>query len=283
MLARPGRRTPRPGRPEAVVRHAEAASRERRTVDCVGRTAASPHKVDKAGAVYTLLVNARTAQLPWILIRLVLGTLLRTVAYLVGKVPGQAVDEIRGLLGILLRPERILAGRRRRGRPQVDKSELRALFPPPGATVRATVEQVAGNLVGRDDPEATTGAGRHGGAVESGPGGDDADFLDIEQFARLKRIARNPGPMLFLVLLFVSSSPAVRCSAAERSRAAPCCPRPPTPPSCGRATSTAGTRWAPEAPRPRRRTSRSSRCCPPCSSAPPGSRSPCSWWPPCRW
>ncbi|MFF4732642.1 glycosyltransferase [Streptomyces mirabilis] len=190
--------------PEAVVRHAEAASRERRTVDCVGRTAASPHKVDKAGAVYTLLVNARTAQLPWILIRLVLGTLLRTVAYLVGKVPGQAVDEIRGLLGTLLRPERILAGRRRRGRPQVGKDELRPLFPPPGATVRATVEQVAGNFMGSDDPDATTGAGRHGGAVESGPGGDDADFLQIEQFARLKRIARNPGPMLFLVLLFVS-------------------------------------------------------------------------------
>jgi hypothetical protein len=190
--------------PEAVVRHAEASSRERRTVDCVGRTSASPHKVDKAGAVYTLLVNARTAQLPWILIRLVLGTLLRTVAYLVGKVPGQAVDEIRGLLGTLLRPERIIAGRRRRGRPQVDKGELRALFPPPGATLRATVEQVAGNLTSRSDAEATTGAGRHGGAVESGPGDDDGDFLQIEQFARIKRIARNPGPMLFLVLLFVS-------------------------------------------------------------------------------
>lgn len=50
----------------------------------------------------------------------------------------------------------------------------------------------------------TSGAGRHGGAVESGPGGDDADFLEIEQFARLKRIGRKPGPMLFLVLLFVS-------------------------------------------------------------------------------
>ncbi|MGW7611658.1 glycosyltransferase [Streptomyces sp. NPDC054766] len=190
--------------PEAVVRHAEAASRERRAVDCVGRTSASPHKVDKAGAVYTLLVNARTAQLPWILIRLVLGTLLRTVAYLVGKVPGQAVDEIRGLLGTLLRPERIIAGRRRRGRPQVDKGELRALFPPPGATVRATLEQAAGNLTSRSEADVTTGAGRHGGAVESGPGGDDGDFLEIEQFARIKRIARNPGPMLFLVLLFVS-------------------------------------------------------------------------------
>ncbi|MGW3990454.1 glycosyltransferase [Streptomyces sp. NPDC004830] len=190
--------------PEAVVRHAEAASRERRTVDCVGRTAASPHKVDKAGAVYTLLVNSRTAALPWVLLRIVLGTLVRTVAYLVGKVPGQAVDEIRGLLGTLLRPERILAGRRDRGAPQVDKDELRQLFPPPGATVRATVEQVAGDLVGRSDPEVTAGAGRHGGAVESGPGGDDADFLEVEQFARLKRVARKPGPVLFLVLLLIS-------------------------------------------------------------------------------
>ncbi|MGW0614176.1 glycosyltransferase [Streptomyces sp. NPDC002788] len=190
--------------PEAVVRHAEAASRERRTVDCVGRTAASPHKVDKAGAVYTLLVNTRTAVLPWVLLRIVLGTLLRTVAYLVGKVPGQAVDEIRGLVGTLLRPERILAGRRGRGAPRIDKDELRQLFPPPGATIRVTVEQVAGNLVGRSDPEAASGAGRHGGAVESGPGGDDAEFLEIEQFARLKRIARKPGPVLFLVLLLVS-------------------------------------------------------------------------------
>ncbi|MFJ5531459.1 glycosyltransferase [Streptomyces sp. NPDC093261] len=189
--------------PDAVVRHAEAASRERRTVDCAGRTAASPHKVDKAGAIYTLLVNARTGQLPWILLRLILGTLLRTVAYLVGKVPGQAVDEIRGLLGTLLRPERIIAGRRRRGRPQVDKGELRPLFPPPGATVRATFEQVASNLVGRSDPEVSS-AGRHGGGLESGPGGDDADFLELEQFARLKRIARKPGPLLFAVLLLVS-------------------------------------------------------------------------------
>ncbi|MEW2399772.1 glycosyltransferase [Streptomyces sp. NPDC046862] len=189
--------------PEAVVRHAEASSRERRTVDCVGRSAASPHMVDKAGAVYTLLVNAPTAQLPWVLVRIVLGTLLRTVAYLVGKVPGQAVDEIRGLLGTLLRPERIIAGRRKRGRSQLDKGELRALFPPPGATVRATVEQVAGNLMGRSDPESSS-AGRHGGAVESGPGGDDADFLQVEQFARLKRVARKPGPVLFAVLLLVS-------------------------------------------------------------------------------
>ncbi|ORT53611.1 glycosyltransferase [Streptomyces sp. CB03238] len=186
--------------PDAVLRHAEASARERRTVDCAGRSVASPHRVDKAGAVYTLLANARGIALPWVLLRLVVGTLLRTLAYLVGKAPGQAVDEVMGLFGTLLRPERIIAARRRRSRRAVDAAELRPLFPPPGATVRATVEQVMSNFGGTD---ADSGGSRHG-AVESGPGGDDADYLEIEQFARLKKIARKPGPVLFALLLVVS-------------------------------------------------------------------------------
>ncbi|MFF2943844.1 glycosyltransferase [Streptomyces niveus] len=187
--------------PDAVLRHAEAAARERRTVDCAGRSVVNPHRVDKAGAVYTMLVNSRGAVLPYVLLRLVVGTLLRTLAYLVGKAPGQAVDEVMGLFGTLLRPGRIIGARKRRGKGVVEASELRALFPPPGATVRATVEQVAGSLGGGSETEA--GGSRHG-AVESGPGGDDADFLEVEQFARLKRLAHKPGPVLFAVLLLVS-------------------------------------------------------------------------------
>ncbi|NEE55572.1 hypothetical protein G3M55_64700, partial [Streptomyces sp. SID8455] len=87
-------------------RHAEASARERRPIDCAGRSVVGPHRVDKAGAVYTMLVNARAKALPWVLLRLVVGTLLRTLAYLVGKVPGQALDEVTGLLGTLLRPGR---------------------------------------------------------------------------------------------------------------------------------------------------------------------------------
>lgn len=190
--------------PDAVMRHAEAASRERRPVDCVGRASkgASPHRVDKAGAVYALLANAPMALLPWILVRLVLGTLLRTLAYLVGKVPGQALDEVAGLSGTLLRGGRVLGARGRRGRPAVPHKELRPLFPPPGATLRATAEQVVSNFGGRSEPELTSG-GRHG-AVESGPGDEDADFLEVEQFARLKQLAQKPGPVLFAVLLLVS-------------------------------------------------------------------------------
>ncbi|MFF9017891.1 glycosyltransferase family 2 protein [Streptomyces sp. NPDC014870] len=186
--------------PDAVLRHAEASARERRTVDCAGRSVANPHRVDKAGAVYTLLVNSRGATLPYVLLRLIVGTLLRTLAYLVGKVPGQAVDEVMGLFATLLRPEKILAARKRRKNPAVAASELRPLFPPPGATVRAAAEQVVANFGGSD---ADSGGSRHG-AVESGPGGDDADFLELEQFARLKKIARKPGPVLFALLLVIS-------------------------------------------------------------------------------
>ncbi|WP_327253032.1 glycosyltransferase [Streptomyces sp. NBC_01244] len=189
--------------PDAVLRHAEASARERRTVDCVGRSAASPHRVDKAGAVYTMLANSPGRALPYVLLRILFGTVLRTLAYLVGKAPGQAVDEITGLLATLLRPGRILGARRRRGRAAVSAKELRPLFPPPGASLRANAEQIAGYF-GADGDTESSAAGRHGGAVESGPGGDDADYLEIEQFARLKRIARKPAPVLFALLLLVS-------------------------------------------------------------------------------
>ncbi|TFV32222.1 glycosyltransferase family 2 protein [Streptomyces sp. T1317-0309] len=268
--------------PDAVVRHAEAASRERRAVDCVGRTAASPHKVDKAGAVYTLLVNARTAQLPWILLRLVLGTLLRTVAYLVGKVPGQALDEIRGLLGTALRPERIIAGRRRRGRPLVDKDELRPLFPPRGATVRATFEQAASNLVGRSDPRSPRPAGT-ARAWSPDPGVTTPTSWRSSSSPGSSASAASPDLCSSSSSWSSPSSPAVPCWAVARSPAERCCPRPPTPPSCGRGISTPGIRSVRAAPSPRRPTSPSSPCCRASCSAPPDSRSRCCSSAPCRW
>ncbi|WP_062216344.1 glycosyltransferase family 2 protein [Streptomyces sp. NBRC 109706] len=191
--------------PDAVLRHAEAATRERRSIDCAGRLGGSPHRVDKAAAAYALLANSRAQVLPWVLFRLVLGTLLRVLAYLVGKQPGRALDEAAGLLATLLRPGRLIGARRARARAAAadhDPKELRPLFPPPGATIRTTVEQVASNFGGRSEPASASG-GRHG-AVESGPSDDDADSLQVEQFARVKRLAKRPGPMLFLVLLVVS-------------------------------------------------------------------------------
>ncbi|GJF34803.1 integral membrane regulatory protein [Kitasatospora sp. NE20-6] len=182
--------------PDAVLRHAEAASRERRSIDC---GAAHPHRVDKAGAVYTLLANSRGALFPYVLLRLVLGTLLRVLANLVGKDPRQAYDELAGLNHELIRLPRLLTARSRRKRTRsAEALDDRTLFPAPGATARLAVETAISSLGigGADD----AGAGRHG-TVESGPGDDDADDLVVEQFVLLKKLARRPAPLLFTALL----------------------------------------------------------------------------------
>ncbi|MFD5566008.1 glycosyltransferase family 2 protein [Kitasatospora griseola] len=182
--------------PDAVLRHAEAASRERRAIDC---GPAHPHRVDKAGAVYTLLANSKGALFPYVLLRLILGTITRVIASLVGKDPRQAYDEIAGLGHELLRLPRLMAARaRRRKTRSVDSLDDRTLFPAPGATVRLAVENVVGSLgIGGGDD---AGAGRHG-SVESGPGEDDTDDLVVEQFALLKKLVRRPAPVLFAALL----------------------------------------------------------------------------------
>ncbi|GAA3060493.1 hypothetical protein GCM10020000_49420 [Streptomyces olivoverticillatus] len=204
VLARPRRRTPRPRRPPTpscgTPRHppASAAPSTAWAADRPTRTAST-----RPAPSTPCSPTAGAPLLPYVMLRVVLGTLLRTLGYLVGKAPGQALDELAGFAGILLRPGRILAARKRRGRPKTPPGELRPLFPPPGATLRATVEQLASDFGARAD-DGQSSAGRHG-AVESGPGGDDADYLEIEQFTRLKRIARRPAPVLFALLLLVSA------------------------------------------------------------------------------
>ncbi|QMU75306.1 glycosyltransferase [Streptacidiphilus sp. PB12-B1b] len=186
--------------PDAAMRHAEAASRERRPIDCA--RPGHPHRIDKAGAVFTLLANSRGLLLPYLLLRITLSTLLRALGYLLGKTPGQAVDELAGLAHVLLRFGAVVAarGRRRRTR-SPDAIDDRSLFPAPGATTRAAVENLVAEFAGRTGNEAMSS--RHG-SVESGPVDDDAEFLEIEQFARLKRIARKPAPVLFAGLLLIT-------------------------------------------------------------------------------
>ncbi|WP_084725647.1 glycosyltransferase family 2 protein [Streptacidiphilus melanogenes] len=186
--------------PDAVVRHAEAASRERRPIDCARPD--RPHRIDKAGGIYTLLANSRAALLPYLLLRIHVSTLLRALGYLLAKTPHLALDEIGGLGHVMLRFGSLLAGRTRRGRTRTgDALDDRTLFPALGATTRAAAENLVAELGGGRAGEAFSS--RHG-AVESGPVDDDNDILEIEQFATLKRIARKPAPVLFAGLLVLT-------------------------------------------------------------------------------
>ncbi|MDQ1660786.1 MAG: hypothetical protein QOJ68_766 [Blastococcus sp.] len=159
--------------PHAVVHHAEAASRG---VRAISSTAHRPHQADRRAAIFTLLANCRSSVLPFVYVRLLLGSLLRAFGYLVGKLPSAAWDEVVGASAALGRPWQVLSARRwrrrlRSGRP----ASVRPLLPPwwaPyangldavlsrfGATLRQAATSVASSRRrDRSDPVADQMAG----------------------------------------------------------------------------------------------------------------------------
>ncbi|HSA49296.1 MAG TPA: glycosyltransferase [Yinghuangia sp.] len=186
--------------PDAVMQHAEAATRERRPIDCA---ADRPHRVDRAGAVYTLLANAPGKTVPFVWLRLFFGTLVRALGYLVGKLPRMALDEFVGVFSVLLRPGRVISGRRARGRTRVtDDADFRDLFPPRGASVRQAFDQLVGSLSRRVEPEG--GRRSRNSVLESGPTSEEAEDLQVESFARFRAIAQRPGVAVSVLLLAVT-------------------------------------------------------------------------------
>ncbi|WP_300406358.1 glycosyltransferase [Nocardioides sp.] len=97
--------------PEAVVFHAEAAHRGLRRTSLTGR---HTHYQERRAALYTLLVNSSARALPWRVVRLVLGTLLRMIGFLALRSAGEALDDLAALLSVLSRPGTIAAARRDR-------------------------------------------------------------------------------------------------------------------------------------------------------------------------
>lgn len=188
--------------PNAVMYHAEAAVRERRTIDCaVDR----PHRLDREHAMYALLVNSAGWTLPWLFLRLLLTTLLRVAGYLVAKMPGYAADEALAMLRIALRPDQVLVGRvRRRRTRRVSAGQLRPLLPSLASQARYAVETVYQFVASRTPDVGAGTAGSHRAAVvASGPTDEEAEALETESWQALRQLLRRPVVLLStgLVLL----------------------------------------------------------------------------------
>ncbi|MFT4286776.1 glycosyltransferase [Nocardioides sp.] len=131
--------------PRAVVFHAEAAHRGVRRTQLTGR---HTHFQERRAALYTLLANARPWRLPFQLLRLLLGTLLRAVGFIAIRSLGEALDEVAALLSVYSRPGRIHAARRARAAlDTADPAQVRALLAPPWLPYRHGLDAV-GDLVG---------------------------------------------------------------------------------------------------------------------------------------
>ena len=182
--------------PDAVVHHVEAAGHGRRTL---APALGSVHRADRRSAVRVLLADCPAYAVPWHWLRLLVGTLLRTLGLLLGKAPTEAWAEVTGALPVLFGPLALARSRAAR-RPMrlVPAGQVRHLLPRWTAGVRHGIDAVAGLLSGRVDLSATTGS-----ALESGPSSEDSEDL-VAAPSRIRTALSRPGVQLVLALTLVS-------------------------------------------------------------------------------
>jgi GT2 family glycosyltransferase len=185
--------------PTAKVRHARAATTGNRVTDAAPGSATG---TDRLHAVYVLLAHAGPLRLLGLLPRLVLGTVLRSLALLLTRQVAAAGEEWGALFGVLGRPRRLHAARRvRAANRTVSQRSLRPLFAARTVRIRARLGAVADWIAGGGTP-----AGNPLGALGD-PGPEGPDDLDVPGAAGgggLRRFLLRPGVLLFAVLAVVA-------------------------------------------------------------------------------
>ncbi|MFC6080874.1 glycosyltransferase family 2 protein [Sphaerisporangium aureirubrum] len=188
---------------DAVVWHAEAASRRRRRLTA---STDHPRRLDRRNAMFVIMANLPFRSLLWSVARNIVSSLVRSLLLLLAKQPANALDEIVALVSVLGRPRRLMRARkaRRQGRKQ-GYPEVKKLFTPQGMAYRRLADMLQGYLSGSGPIDSS---GRHH-AVISEPSAEEGDEL-LTDAGLMQRVFGNPGVLLCLALLAVTL-------AAERS------------------------------------------------------------------
>jgi GT2 family glycosyltransferase len=190
--------------PDAVVFHAEAAHRGLRRTALTG---ASPRRGERKAAIYTLLANRSAPGLPFLLVRLLLGSLLRALGLLLVRAPGEALDELLAPAAVYARPDRLLAARRARRRSaRVSAGQVRHLLAPPWLPYRHGLDFVTdvGAAVAHQASDMSAARrARAVGAAETGPVAAEAQNLPPDT-GWLARVAADPVAGVFAVLVIAA-------------------------------------------------------------------------------
>ncbi|MFT4009776.1 MAG: glycosyltransferase family 2 protein [Nocardioidaceae bacterium] len=184
--------------PDAVVFHAEAAHRGIRRTRLTGNRF---HRVEREAALYTLLVNGSGRGLPWRLLRLFLGSLLRILGFLLVRSPGEAWDEFVALAATYLRPVRIISGRRARKRTAtVPHSAVKQLLAPAWLPYRHGLDFVSdvANAVVHQAADLTE-ARQQRRTIETGPVDEETESLE-DDTGLVARFVTSPVAWAFTLL-----------------------------------------------------------------------------------
>jgi len=182
---------------DAVIHHREASAHGRRSDDIAPR----PHRADREAAVHVLLAHATTLAAPFVALRLLLGSLARAGVYLLGKDVTAARDEVGAVLSLALHPSKVRASISLVARTSTEPAGVvRHLRPTAGAQLRQMLEALTGVLT----TSSATAPSASVSALDSGPVGDDADFLDQGSSGLVRRVLLSPSVLLGLALVVLA-------------------------------------------------------------------------------
>lgn len=194
--------------PDAVVFHAEAAHRGVRRTPLTGR---HTHYQERRAALYTLLANAPGRRLPWLVLRLAFGTLLRMVGFVLVRSVGEALDDLAALLSLYSHPGEVRKARRvRREQPGADERRAAPLLSPWWVPYRHGLDFL-GDLVAAATNQAQDVAERRRAAAAERapasyaprPGPEDDDLL-AEDTGLVARFLTNPVALLVALVVIVA-------------------------------------------------------------------------------
>ena len=190
---------------ESVAFHAQAAATERRSVDVEGAFLHRPLLLDRRNSAYVLLANSSTWLLPWLIVQLITGAAIRSIGYLIAKLPGYASDEILAIAALIFRPALLRAARRERRIHRLLPPRIIADFIPPRLTqyrnginnfVESIRDRIFAQLPTDNDFDEEFN--------------DDADLLTPTKVVNWGSIFKRPqvllGSCLFIFILFSSTS-----------------------------------------------------------------------------
>lgn len=180
---------------DAILHHREASAHGRRASGVK-----HPQRADREAAVHVLLAHASWWMEPFTALKLFLFSILRSLAFLLGKDVRGARDEVAAVLAVALHPFSLRRSRKliRRASTQ-PASVVRHLRPRRAWQFRQALEAFIGI--------ATTSGSNSGptvSALESGPTDEDADYLAPSGSNIVKRLLLRPSVLIVTALALVA-------------------------------------------------------------------------------
>lgn len=193
--------------PDSVVFHVEAAHRGVRRTQLTGK---HYRRGERQAALYTLLVNGSAAGLPFQAVRLLLGSMVRALGFLLVRSPAEALDELVAVVSVYGRPFRIVAGRRRRrAAAQVPHREVRHLLAPWWLPYRHGLDFISdlATAIAHQATDMSAARRARTEAADTGPVSAEAENIP-EDNGIVARALTNPavGGLVLLVIAAVVAS-----------------------------------------------------------------------------